>query len=234
MKHRSILLCGTLCLLIAGMMLAGSASAAELTDTISWTTTNWSKSLTLAKFDPTLGTLTSITIDLAGAMFGTVKFENKDAAAQWIQVTQTGSELFTLPDGSAWGLGYAYDGPCSTPTSVPAFDGTVDFNGTSGFSATKSVGDTHQWVTSDALVLAALTKTIGSDEFTIPVLATGTSYHSASANYADFLRLQAMATASVTYTYTQEVIPEAGSMVLFLSGMSTVVGFARLRQRSRK
>lgn len=212
------------CLAVVAVLLSLAcgvgAETVENSVSIPWTATNWFESLSLARFDSSLGTLTSATIDLSGGLSGFIYFLNTDSEAQTIQVTQNGAELFILPDGSGWAIDYSYAGPFSTPLLVEPED---------GYSAMPGNSDTHQWTTIDTSVLNLLS---GSGDFVIPLSASGVSTYSSSGNFDTVFMLRAEGAARVTYTYTPATaVPEAGSVGLALSGLVSIAGLLRLRRR---
>ena len=82
----------------------------------------------MAQFDPGLGTLTSVEILNAGSITSQIKVENLDAAPATITATVSGS--LTLS-----GLGFnslVTTSSASKTFNAGAFDGVLDFDGSSG------------------------------------------------------------------------------------------------------
>ena len=72
-----------------GILSVSWASAAQITfnDSIAITTTNYASSVTLQKFDTSLGTLNFITFTFSGTVLSTIRVESLDAAPSTITGT---------------------------------------------------------------------------------------------------------------------------------------------------
>ncbi|MEO0829891.1 MAG: choice-of-anchor E domain-containing protein, partial [Pseudomonadota bacterium] len=111
--------------------LSVSAQAATITDsaTIATAFTNYATTATVSQFDGSLGTLNSVTVTLEGIATGEANAESLDAApttltlnlAATIVASFAGSELVAVVP------------TVSVSNDVDAFDGVIDFGGTSGF-----------------------------------------------------------------------------------------------------
>jgi hypothetical protein len=119
--------------LAAIVVTAGTASAASISYSASsgdYAITNFNQTLSLQQFDTSLGILTSVTLDIVGFINGNAKFESLDAASYLIRanvsailnLTQGGVTLFSLNPSN------------SKSYQATAFDGVVDFAGTSGIT----------------------------------------------------------------------------------------------------
>jgi hypothetical protein len=119
--------------LAAILVTAGTASAASISYSASsgdYAITNFNQTLSLQQFDTSLGILTSVTLDIVGFINGNAKFESLDAASYLIRanvsailnLTQGGVTLFSLNPSN------------SKSYQATAFDGVVDFAGTSGIT----------------------------------------------------------------------------------------------------
>src|SRR5947209_7413609 len=98
------------------------------TATIPTNSTDWTKSLSVAQFDPSLGTLLSVDIVNAGTFTSQIKVESLDSAPSTVTATDAGTltlsgQGFAAPVTSS-STGKTFD--------ASAFDGIIDFGGTSG------------------------------------------------------------------------------------------------------
>lgn len=123
---------------LAGLVLCTAPLTAAETCTqavISPQTPNWNQTITTPRFDPLSGTLTGVRIELDAAINGTSGIESPDSQpATW---TLTFAARFELrrPDTSQLVAAQ----PSQTHTvSTTAFDGTIDFAGTSGITLPSS------------------------------------------------------------------------------------------------
>lgn len=215
--------------IVAGaMMLSTAASAATVvysSNVIAPKTTNYNDVLSIPQFDPALGTLQSIKVTLFGNLKGFVRFESLDATATTVTTNLTASLTLTRPDGST----IVVTIPAFSDTrTVAAFDGTLDFDGASGFTSPELIASSSNFVT---LVSAAdLALFTGPGILNGPLLAAGISSASGAGNLVTQFSTEAGGYASVEYTYA--AVPEAGTWALMLSGFG-LVGYS-MRRRSVK
>jgi PEP-CTERM motif len=217
----------------SSILLAVSASAATVTynsTTIADTNTNWTNSLNLQQFNPTLGTLNSIQFTINGDIAGSVGVESKDAGPSTINSTLGASLTLERPDTLAT-LVIALPG-ASNSFSATAYDGTLDFGGTSGhtYSGLTASNSVTSGILTDASLKALFT---GVGFVSAPVIATATSTASGPGNLYDFFQTQAGASASVTYNYSPSATPEPSSMALMGLGLGAAGLFGRKRFAKR-
>ena len=170
--------------------------------------TNWVAVLNLPQFDPSVGVLTGVNFMYDGRVETTFKIESLDGAASNIALSSsaglTFSGLFADVLSAAGGLN----------VPLAAFDGVIDFGGTSGASPAPVIGtDSDQFNVAGSLAayqglgnLAALT-----------VAATGASGASGAGNLISQIGTLAQVNVKVTYTYDPirpPVVPEPGSLAL--------------------
>ncbi len=186
--------------------------------------TDWASSVSIAKFNPALGTLNSIEIEIQGHMEGTAKFEHRGGSAATVTMNLSADLLVQRPDKSdlvgTWPT-------ATTVDNVTGFDGTVDFGGTSGRThAGLSANLTNSTLTSSASDLALFT---GTGNIALPVLASAGSAATGSGNMVfDFTNL---ASAGVKVTYNFAPVPEPSALV-GLVGMG-LAGLALVWRRRR-
>jgi hypothetical protein len=181
------------------------ASPKTLKHTIAFpdTTTNWTATQSAPQFDPSLGTLTSVEILNSDPIKSAIKAENLDMAPATIHATVSGD--LTLSGPGVPGLDVALSADQTFDAS--AFDGTIDFGGTSGkiFSPLTINGSNSTTVTS-AVDLAKYTGT-GTVSFT--ETTHGNSTATGSANLLVQVNTSAAANVTIVYHYvpTNQLAP---------------------------
>jgi len=145
------------------------------------------------KFDPSLGALTNVDLSVSATIVQDVKLESLDAAPA--NVTATGSGIITLTAPTLPVV-------AALPTNVlhysfTAFDGTLDFGGTSGdtqFGVTAS----NTGLRSPYLPTSDFT---GLGTITMPVTATASFSATGAGNLVTQATTAASAIVCVTYVY---------------------------------
>ena len=207
------------------MSLATATQAASIThtDTFPLSTTNWSDTLTIPKFDPALGTLTEVSITLSGDVEGDAKYESLDAGATSVSLNLAAEIDLQRPDGSTLVITL----PLVNQTdSAEVFDGTIDFMGDSGGEFTGLSGSQDEAASfTDAADLALFT---GTDDIDLPIEASGRSTGSGAGNLITQFATSAGAEATVTYTFVELIIPEPTTAGM-LGGL-TLLGLMRRRK----
>jgi hypothetical protein len=182
----------------------GFASADQVchTATISSATTNWNNSLSVPKFDPNLGVLTAIQFTLTGTETGSAEAESLDAQPSTVTLNFQCTLTLTRPDNSVIVIAI----PLQTFVDhFTAFDGTIDFRGTSGAThANINVSDTQSANSPPpASDLVLFTGPAGNPGMiSLPITAAGTSNASGAGNLITQFNQAASASLSVCYTYT--------------------------------
>ncbi len=191
------------------------------------TTTNWSNTLTIPKFDPANGTLTQVLVRFETSILGSVAVENLSPVPQTIGATLTG----TIRMQDEGGAPLLLESIPSIPVAIPpltAYDGVADFRGTSGFQVS-NLADTDVITFSippkqlPPLDVLTLDRFLGPGNLVFPVAAQGNSFFTGNTgNEAGGFTLQASAKLVVTYVFVGEKEPcEAnvpnipGSLLLF-------------------
>ncbi|MEM7519094.1 MAG: choice-of-anchor E domain-containing protein, partial [Planctomycetota bacterium] len=121
------------------LLCAFASPAAAQVQTVSYSTSVFFPLLTssgtaqITRFDPALGILEGVTIDLGGSYTGTALFENLEPMP--VVVAPTVSAQLTLSRPSGGGVLAMVEPAYVQVFSLDAFDGSEDFAGASGFTA---------------------------------------------------------------------------------------------------
>jgi hypothetical protein len=165
------------------------------TASVSSTPTDWTKTLQVGQFDPSLGTLTAVDIINAGSITSEIKVENVDAAAATITATVSGS--LTL-SGSGFSSLVTNSSSSKTFNAGP-FDGTVDFDDPSGhdFGPQTASGSMSFTITDPN----ALSYYLGTGSINLTEAAHATSAATGAGNLIAQISTTASAQISVVYHY---------------------------------
>ena len=222
-----------LALILVGASLVLSAAAAAFTvqypdpfdplNPPSWqippTKTDWSgKIISLPQFDPSLGVLTGVEVTFYSAVSGTVGVENLADDPSSVDLLLSAVTEFRRGPTLVMTLNPSH----AETKSLAAYDGQLDWGGTSGAVYT-GFADTKSNVYTPA---GPFTEWIGTGTVDFTVLAKATSQTTGSGNIASYYMTNAAAGAVVKYTY----IPEPGSVVAFSVGLVGMVGLAARRR----
>jgi hypothetical protein len=156
--------------------------------------TSWSKSGVVNQFNAGLGTLTSVQITNSGSLTGFAKVESSDAAPQTI--TRTVSGTFTVSGPGVGSLSTTGSG--SDNFNATAYDGVLDFSGTSGhdFGGKTVTGSKSATLTSSlsAYIGNSTVSFTESASGTVGTTSTGLNLHAITSGNAN-------ATVTIVYTY---------------------------------
>ena len=170
--------------------------------------TDWTQALSIAQFDPALGTLTAVDIVNAGSITSDIKVENVDAASATITATVSGS--LTLSGAGFNAL--VTNGSSSKTFNAGPFDGSIDFGGTSGhdFGPQTATGSTTFTITSPS----ALANYIGTGMVSLTEVAHATSSASGAGNLIAQIATTASAQVSVIYHYVPSASLKPGTYTI--------------------
>jgi hypothetical protein len=196
-----------------------STTPTTLTETASVpnTATDWTHGLTVAPFDPALGQLTSVDVINAGSFTSTIKVESMDNAPSTITATDSGILTLTGPDAIA----LITNSASNKTFNASAFDGVIDFGGTSGhdFGAQTANGSNMVTLTKASDLLAFET----GGQISFSENAHATSAATGAGNLITQINTTAAAQISVVYHYIPSNALKPGSYTIVQT--STPPGF---------
>jgi hypothetical protein len=215
--------------------LANPASAAlstiSVTTSLSPQTADFSNQpLAFQQFDSGLGNLKSVRIIVHGNSTLTQQFENTSDQDLNIHSHQTVDFILELPDAATQILEDRE--AVSHSYSLSAFDGNVDFGGTSGSTTQYGITTTNQKLLKDQAKLAMFT---GSGLADIFLSATTTFQASKKTTDQLLAQAQALAGADVTIIYSYiAAAPEPGCYGLSGGVIALVFAFYRIRLQKNR
>jgi SdrD B-like domain/Domain of unknown function (DUF4214) len=181
------------------------------TFTLPLTATDFTAGASLPQFDPSLGTLLGVEITNAGQFVSDIKVESLDNAPSTITATDSGS--LTL---SGLGLsGLVTNSSTGKTFNASAFDGVIDFGGTSGHDfGPQTASGSNSFTITAAADLAAY---IGTGSVTLTEIAHATSAATGAGNLITQINTQASAQVSIVYRYIPSNCLKAGSYTIVLA-----------------
>ncbi len=202
---------------IAMMLIAGTAATATagtFSETYSGdfelTTTNWNETFDVVGFDSQNGTrvLKSVEITLNGDVVGNAQAESLDMGATLIELSLQATLTLSL---TAAGTELAEVIPVVNESfNASAFDGAIDFGGTSGVSFLELSGSASE---SESInTQSVLDEFIDVASVSLDADATGSSFGSGAGNLITQFATEAGLDWEITYVYN--VIPAPGALAL--------------------
>jgi len=155
--------------------------------------TDWASSVSLTQFDPSLGTLTNVSLQVSVSGTQTLRVENLDVAPR--SVTATGAMIVTLTTPSSATVQATANNVINQ--NLAAFDGTIDFAGPSGITVS---GLSNSGSTSASYT--PMSDFVGLGVVTMPLNAIGTVTATGGGNLVAQVSTVAGGQACVQYTYT--------------------------------
>ncbi len=215
-------------LVALGLTSVANAQQVVVSDAFGPATTNWTHTLSVPAFNTGLGTLTSVEVDFAGDVFQSYKFESLDAAPATVTATLADAVQLNMAAGLS-GSALALTNNSSTNYSVTAFDGTIDFGGTSGVTVPQYTLSGTGMNTYTAAGDLAIFTTPGNVLF--PAFANGTVIFTGSGNLLTQVNTSADISLTVKYNYRGNAVPEPGSVALLIGGAMSGVAVLRRRRK---
>ncbi len=195
--------------------------------------TNFEKQITLPKFNRSLGELESVLFELSGKVKGSVDLENRDAQAAVVTGDLAAEISLKKPDNS---LLLVTLPTASVEQNLNAYDGKLDFGGTSGVTLTNISNTKNEstFFTNDD----DLTPFIGNRNFDLFLEAIGTSTATGAGNLLAGFETYAGATVSVTYTYAKKEqpllkrrVPESHAPATLFVGLAATMVLTKSKMR---
>ena len=223
-------------------MFANTVTTTPQVDTFASQTSGWTATAPFAQFNPALGTLDEIQLNVSDTDTGTFAAENLEAMPASVWMSETAALSVAVPGPSSSVTATATN---SDYFALGAFDGSADFAGPSGRS--EAVADStaaHGYVSSGGLPYgfpefpnainltdsAALAAFTGTGTIAPPVSDAGSSLVTGPANLFSEITQQSGGTVSISYVYTPRTgtsgagTSETGASVAGTSG--PMQGFA--------
>lgn len=211
--------------LLSVLVVAGVARAAVISDsdTIALQRTNFTKTLSVSQFDPSLGTLTQVKLTFTGALLAQAGYEYVDVGPSYVGIidysisqdlgiTQGANTFLTLSNNVVDALNVL---------AMLAFDGVMDFAGASGYTDPGvSQADAQDYILTAPGDLAPFIG-LGTTDYYVAA-AVASSSISAPNGMVAMTSSYAGASLTVEYTY----IPEPATLGLLALG-----GLALIRRR---
>ncbi len=211
MKHSAIGIASGLCLLAAS---AAGAATLEYTSYVPMARTNWSTTVNLPKFDPSLGTLGAVNLAIVGHVEGDAAFQNLNASAATVTTTISARiELHPTPDT----LLVAATPHIVKVDTVAGFTGDFSFDGPDARRYSDLVA--AESFSRDVPVLD-LSQFIGAGTIAIPVNSAALSSVRGPGNL--IVQFSTRAAADVTVTYDYIAVPEPISIGLFGAALASL------------
>lgn len=156
--------------------------------------TNFNKFVTLLKFDPKLGELQKVFVQLGSEVQGSIQLENLDAEPADVTANLSAEVSLLKPDKS---ILLTTLPTASIAKSFAADDGTQDFSGLSG----ATYNNLSNSKTASTSFTSDFGLFIGSDTLTLPVTAVAKSSGTGAGNLAQIFQTLAGAKVEVVYEY---------------------------------
>jgi hypothetical protein len=158
-------------------------------------TTGASQTQSVAQFNPALGTLDSVQIILNGTLTSDVKVENLDAAPATVNAQVNGNLSLQGPGGTLLSVTPSIT---DNSTQLSAYDGVLDYGGSSGHDFGEQSASAQQTIT----LTNNLSAWEGNGNVSLTETAQSSSTVSGSGNEQVHISSQGSGTVTVIYTYT--------------------------------
>ena len=214
MKLQALTLTAMLCAAMTG---AHATPLSYSSNILPDQSTNWSNYLDLQQFDPALGTLQSVTVELFAHLAGSAKAESHNNTAANITLSLQAQLKLANPNDPGSTL-VTTTSMLQRNFTAGSYDGAQDYAGSSGVSFSNLVTSaSHSATFFDTSTLALFT---GQGLVHAPLSATAGSGYSGPGNVRTSLLTQAGGYATVSYEYQALAVPEPGTLALTLAGLA--------------
>lgn len=211
---------------------AAQATTLTYESSIDLEKTNFEKQIALPKFDSSLGELESVFFELSGNVKGSVSLENEDATAALVTGNLAAEINLKKPDDSLLLVALP---TASVNKNLSAYDGTFDFDGTSGFKLT-DISNTKKESTL-LTIPDDFTPFVGDGSFNLLLEAIGNSTATGAGNLSARFETYADANVMVSYTYAKKEqpkrrkVPESGVPVSIFVGLAATMVLTKSKVR---
>lgn len=197
MKHKTGVLSEALILfiLVSNLLLLASAERVEYFDSIPEDFVDWNKIVSLPKFDPQMGTLTAVDLLLTMNISQEIMVENTNTQSRNFNSSLNGTLTADTPSSDTISININH----SSGGDLPAYDGSVDFGGESGFKSVSQI-PTETATKSISNIEVFLAKAPG-ENIAIPVRANIESTTIMPGTSSSGIITKAGAKVCVVYTY---------------------------------
>ena len=212
---------------------AAQASTLTYESTVDLEKTNFETQISLPKFDSSLGNLESVLFELSANVQGSVELENRDAQAALVTGNLAAEIGLKKPDNSLLLVALP---TASVEQKLNKYDGTLDFDGTSGVKLT-DISNTKEESTL-LTIPNDFTPFVGDGSFNLLVEAIGNSTATGAGNLLAGFETYAGATVAVSYTYAKKdeptprkKVPESGVSATILIGLAATMVLTKSKIR---
>lgn len=173
------------------------ADVLQFSDSHPLSLTNWNDTLSIPKFDPALGTLQSVQLTFEGLLAGDASIENFAASRSVVTTTLSAEIQLQNRDTSVL---VQLNPQVANVAALTAFDGTIDFAGTSGV-AYLGLSQMQSQAFTYLPANAAFNQFVGPGTLNFPASAVGNSVATGSGNIVSQFNSSAEAVLTVIYTF---------------------------------
>jgi hypothetical protein len=207
---------------------AGTVRADEIMfmDSIPLTSTDWSKSVSIPKFNTALGDLEKVTIMLMGTISSDPSIQNLDSESHEVTTHVEGKVTLKRPSGTDLVVTLP---PRNDNAHLGPWTGILPhFAATDGIDFGTKVDSKSETVTSTSPGELALFEGVGN--ITLPVSAEADARATGSGNLLALFHTSASAQATVTYQFAPAAAPEPSTWLLAGLGVAGLWVYRRFRR----